>query len=138
MAGDDGSEVTDDNDSDEEEGDDADASELENFRQLEKEGKTGQLTAEDLAQFDVKNNQDKALRKFRKVVASAPDQVIRYSKRPLWVSDTNTPEEVPACPLCSAPRTFEFQVMPQALNHLALDKDDKMSCKMFFIFSAHV
>ena len=50
--------------------------------------------------------------------------MVRYAKRPLWVSDENTPEDpVPPCPLCSGPRAFEFQVMPQALNHLALDKD---------------
>ena len=125
MAGDDASEITsNDDESDDEEEEGADASEMENFRQLEKEGKTGQLTAEDLAQFDVKNNTDKALKKFRKAVASAPDQVIRYNKgkRPLWVSVDNTPSEVPACPHCSGPREFEFQIMPQALNHLSLDQ----------------
>jgi len=136
MAGDDSPEIPeDDDDNDDQEGDDnsedegsdVEASEMENFRQLEKEGKTGEMTAADLAQFDAKGlAQDKTLKRFQKAIKSAPDQVVRYNrgKRPLWVSSENvpSPEQIPNCELCSGPRTFEFQIMPQALTYLKLDK----------------
>jgi len=124
MAGDDGPEVSDEGSDEDEDGEDeVESSEMENFRQLEREGKTGQLTQEDLAQFDVK--EDAELKKFRKAIRSAPDQVVRYARgkrRPLWVSNENTPEEIPACQLCSGERVFEFQIMPQALNHMGLEE----------------
>ncbi|KFP80132.1 Programmed cell death protein 2, partial [Acanthisitta chloris] len=51
--------------------------------------------------------------------------IIRYCRGgegPIWVSGENKPEEkdIPNC-LCGAKRIFEFQIMPQLLNHLQVD-----------------
>jgi len=68
---------------------------------------------------------DAAFARFRKRVARAPEQVVRYWRdgAPLWVSATHVPGQgdVPAC-RCGAPRRFEFQILPQLLNHLDLDE----------------
>ncbi|KAJ3365856.1 programmed cell death protein [Kappamyces sp. JEL0680] len=77
---------------------------------------------------------DKAFLKFQKRISLAPDQVLRYGRvmpdghnePPLWVSSAGiaAPSEIPCCPSCKAPRTFEFQIMPQLLVHLGLDHKD--------------
>ncbi|KAI8803179.1 programmed cell death protein 2 [Cladochytrium replicatum] len=70
---------------------------------------------------------DKAFLKFQKRVAVAPDQVMRYgrtgatSEDPLYVSDLGKPDNIPACSICSTPREFEFQLMPQLLTHLGIN-----------------
>ncbi|KAL5015922.1 hypothetical protein ScPMuIL_005511 [Solemya velum] len=67
---------------------------------------------------------DKLFMKFREKISEEPEQVLRYDKgqEPIWVSSENIPTEtdVPPC-VCGAPRQFEFQVLPQLLNHLDLD-----------------
>ncbi|XP_074641994.1 programmed cell death protein 2-like [Tubulanus polymorphus] len=68
---------------------------------------------------------DKVFKEFKKRVAHEPEQVLRYSLggQPLWVCSDNIPNsgEIPSCE-CGAKRQFEFQVMPQLLCHLKLDK----------------
>ena len=91
---------------------------------------------------------DDAFLKFQKRVSRAPSQILRYVRvsysldtspsssstsdsaqdlkdltMPLWCADSNKllPDMIPPCPSCSGPRTFEFQIMPQILNHLGLD-----------------
>ncbi|KAI8809330.1 programmed cell death protein 2 [Cladochytrium replicatum] len=71
---------------------------------------------------------DKAFLKFQKRVGVAPDQVVRYGRTgwtspedPLYVSDLGKPENIPACSICRTPREFEFQLMPQLLNHLGIN-----------------
>jgi len=132
MAGDDESDVSDVSEDDEEDEDDDDdeeegkEAEMEAFKELEKEGKTGNMSAEELAKYtgDSKS-EDKNLRLFKKAIKSAPDQVIRYQRggqAPLWVSTENLPPgKIPSCDYCGADRKFEFQIMPQMLNYLKLD-----------------
>jgi len=73
---------------------------------------------------------DKAFNQFKKRISPAPDQVLRYDLGgdPLWISSENTlpTKNIPPCNHCKGPRIFEFQIMPQLLNHLGLDplKDD--------------
>ncbi|KAJ3014875.1 Programmed cell death protein 2 [Thoreauomyces humboldtii] len=88
---------------------------------------------EDMEETEV--DVDKAFLRFQKRVLREPEQVVRYARvaydgqdqqqdeELLWVSDAGRPEatDVPACPLCEGPRTFEFQAMPQLLNHLDVD-----------------
>lgn len=59
---------------------------------------------------------------FKKRVARAPDQVLRYSRteEPLLISESPL-LTVPPCEYCKGPRKFEFQVMPQLLTHLKVD-----------------
>lgn len=68
--------------------------------------------------------EDKKYWEFKKRISNDPDQVLRYQRngKPLWVSKVNIPEEsdVPKCS-CGADRTFEFQILPQLLNHLKVD-----------------
>nr|XP_014342328.1 PREDICTED: programmed cell death protein 2 isoform X2 [Latimeria chalumnae] len=77
---------------------------------------------EAMAKHETK--EDKVFKKFKKLTSLEPDQVLRYCRRgsPLWVSAENIPKEtdIPNCS-CGAKRIFEFQVMPQLLNHLQVD-----------------
>ncbi|XP_043560184.1 programmed cell death protein 2 isoform X2 [Chiloscyllium plagiosum] len=70
------------------------------------------------------SKEDRIFAKFKRRIALAPDQVLRYCRggSPLWVSEENVPSDVdiPSC-ACGAKREFEFQVMPQLLNHLKMD-----------------
>uniref|UniRef100_A0A6J0UFC8 Programmed cell death protein 2 n=1 Tax=Pogona vitticeps TaxID=103695 RepID=A0A6J0UFC8_9SAUR len=68
---------------------------------------------------------DKIFQKFKERISLDPEQIIRYCRDgegPLWISGENIPQEtdIPDC-LCGAKRIFEFQVMPQLLNHLKVD-----------------
>ncbi|XP_073813273.1 zinc finger protein RP-8 [Musca autumnalis] len=67
---------------------------------------------------------DKDFRKFRKECSKAPRQVIRYMRKgtPLWIASKDKIQvfldNIPACDICGSPREYEFQIMPQMLNHL--------------------
>ncbi|KAK9819849.1 hypothetical protein WJX72_003204 [[Myrmecia] bisecta] len=67
---------------------------------------------------------------FAAVVAREPEQVLRYcveeGAQPLWPNPAPIPmpADIPACERCGAPRRFEFEVMPQLLNHLGLNHED--------------
>ncbi|NXQ80016.1 PDCD2 protein, partial [Nyctibius grandis] len=79
-------------------------------------------TLEAMAKHETE--EDKIFQMFKEQVAAEPEQIIRYSRgeRPIWVSSENIPEDddIPNC-LCGARRIFEFQIMPQLLNHLQVD-----------------
>ncbi|XP_065689858.2 programmed cell death protein 2 isoform X2 [Patagioenas fasciata] len=80
-------------------------------------------TLEAMAKHETE--EDKIFQMFKERVAAEPEQIIRYcrgGKGPIWVSGENIPEEkdIPSC-LCGAKRIFEFQIMPQLLNHLQVD-----------------
>ncbi|XP_029450069.1 programmed cell death protein 2 [Rhinatrema bivittatum] len=68
--------------------------------------------------------EDKVFEDFKKLIALQPEQVLRYcvGGNPIWISSENVPQEkdIPNCP-CGAKRIFEFQIMPQLLNHLKVD-----------------
>jgi pre-rRNA-processing protein TSR4 len=71
---------------------------------------------------------DSTFLKFEKRVARAPTQIIRYpvsnSRLNILKVNSNPETNIPACSFCSAPRSFEFQIMPQLLSHLELDPHD--------------
>ncbi|NXG70258.1 PDCD2 protein, partial [Baryphthengus martii] len=80
-------------------------------------------TLEAMAKHETQEG--KIFQMFKERVAAEPEQIIRYCRggeSPVWVSGENIPEEkdIPNC-LCGAKRTFEFQIMPQLLNHLQVD-----------------
>ncbi|KAK1209431.1 PDCD2 protein, partial [Pygoscelis papua] len=80
-------------------------------------------TLEAMAKHETE--EDKIFQTFKERVAAEPEQIIRYCRGgegPIWVSGENIPEEkdIPNC-LCGAKRIFEFQIMPQLLNHLQVD-----------------
>ncbi|NXN12800.1 PDCD2 protein, partial [Indicator maculatus] len=80
-------------------------------------------TLEAMAKHETKD--DKIFQMFKEKIAAEPEQIIRYCRGgegPVWVSGGNIPEEkdIPNC-LCGAKRIFEFQIMPQLLNHLKVD-----------------
>ncbi|NXY47535.1 PDCD2 protein, partial [Ceuthmochares aereus] len=80
-------------------------------------------TLEAMAKHETE--EDKVFQKFKERVAAEPEQIIRYCRGgegPVWVSGENIPEEkdIPNCS-CGAKRIFEFQIMPQLLNHLKVD-----------------
>jgi len=64
----------------------------------------------------------KAFSTFKKKIAAAPEQILRYSRGgdPVWISDAVVPS-IPPCESCNSPRIFEFQIMPQMLTHLNVD-----------------
>ncbi|NXK92208.1 PDCD2 protein, partial [Formicarius rufipectus] len=82
-----------------------------------------EATLEAMAKCETE--EDKIFQMFKEKVAAEPEQIIRYCRGgegPIWVSGENRPEEkdIPNC-LCGAKRIFEFQIMPQLLNHLQVD-----------------
>ncbi|KAG0303547.1 Programmed cell death protein 2, partial [Dissophora globulifera] len=80
---------------------------------------------------NTKTGIDSAFLTFQKRIALYPDQVLRYARmeyeltnpEPLYVSDAGIPkaEDIPPCPHCGQERTFEFQILPQLLNYMAID-----------------
>ncbi|XP_077202748.1 programmed cell death protein 2 isoform X1 [Paroedura picta] len=69
--------------------------------------------------------EDKIFQEFKERTSLEPEQIIRYCRDgegPIWISRENIPLEtdIPNC-ACGAKRVFEFQVMPQLLNHLKVD-----------------
>ncbi|NP_001399785.1 programmed cell death protein 2 isoform 2 [Mus musculus] len=71
------------------------------------------------------SKEDHIFQKFKSKIALEPEQILRYGRgiKPIWISGENIPQEkdIPDCP-CGAKRIFEFQVMPQLLNHLKADR----------------
>lgn len=98
--------------------------EIAKIKDLEQNGET--LSGADLAEFATEDQvvKDKNFKRFQKVVRAAPQQIMRYQKasEPLLVSTENTPESVEECGYCGSKRVFEFQIMPQILTILKLDK----------------
>ncbi|KAJ3400893.1 Programmed cell death protein 2 [Chytridiales sp. JEL 0842] len=100
----------------------------------DRDGATKKEEDDDADVEETEVDVDKAFLKFQKRVDLEPEQVLRYARfqpntgteTPLWAADAGKldPIEVPACPHCSSPRTFEFQIMPQLLNYLSIDHKD--------------
>ncbi|CAG8443429.1 8316_t:CDS:2 [Ambispora gerdemannii] len=94
-------------------------------------------------------NVDKAFLQFQRKVELNPDQVLRYARveyeadrnpDPLWVSEHEKPDlqqDIPACPYCSNPRTFEFQILSTLLNYLKIDhtKRDSLDWGTLLVYS---
>lgn len=95
--------------------------ELEKFKKLEDEGKTGTLNDISETELDAHatSDEDKVFSKFKKRVAENPEQILRYERNgtPLWIAAEPVPETLPNC-ACGASRQFEFQIMPQLLSLL--------------------
>ncbi|NXJ74932.1 PDCD2 protein, partial [Trogon melanurus] len=100
-------------------------------KEQEEVGATGSATFQSLdeetleAMAKHETEEDKIFQTFKEQIAAEPEQIIRYcrgGKGPVWVSGENIPkeEDIPNC-LCGAKRIFEFQIMPQLLNHLEVD-----------------
>lgn len=79
----------------------------------------------ELEQFANCSVEDNQFTNFRKAISNSSDQILRYDKggEPLWCSNENQVliENVPKCTSCGLERQFEFQVMPQLLNHLGIE-----------------
>lgn len=106
----------------------AEARRLKEYDEFVAKNKSGTLP--DIPDTDLDSHAtgetDKIFSKFRKRIASNPDQVLRYERggQPLWVAENPLPEQIPNCDYCGSERQFEFQIMPQllyALHEYALD-----------------
>ncbi|GMH62620.1 hypothetical protein TrST_g11274 [Triparma strigata] len=66
---------------------------------------------------------------FLATIGKEKSQILRYSRwNPsgvLWTSSRCTPDVIPRCEECGGERKFEFQVMPQLLNYLEVDEEEK-------------
>ena len=105
---------------------DVDKEEMEKYEALQKEGKTGTLSAKEIAKHlaeDEDKKADPVFVHFKRSIQHSPEQVIRYGKggQPLWISSKDIPKKIPCCEICGAKRQFEFQMMPQRLNGCDLD-----------------
>ncbi|XP_010132202.1 PREDICTED: programmed cell death protein 2, partial [Buceros rhinoceros silvestris] len=95
--------------------------------ELRATGSTAQSLDEETLEAMAKHEteEDKIFQMFKERVDAEPEPIIRYCRGgegPIWVSGENIPEEkdIPNCS-CGAKRIFEFQIMPQLLNHLQVD-----------------
>ena len=96
-------------------------------------GKGADVSAKHLKELEQMQDKNQVqLSKFHhRLQRSGPDQVVRYcfdeGAKPLWPSISNAPEHdqksVPPCKRCGAPRRFEFQILPQIINHLDIDSE---------------
>ncbi|KAJ9510315.1 hypothetical protein QJQ45_015769 [Haematococcus lacustris] len=103
----------------------------------DKVGQEGELSEEELPEEVLQQVEEavpleqRHFAMFQARMALAPDQVVRYcfqpGAHPLWPRPEPQPStaDIPACPLCGEPRQFEFQVLPQLLNHLGQDDLDE-------------
>ena len=65
---------------------------------------------------------------FHDTIQDSRDQVLRYGGlQPLWMRSAPSNLVVPICEGCGAPRTFEFQLMPQLLQFLAEEDDSTIN-----------
>ncbi|XP_068144274.1 programmed cell death protein 2 [Drosophila tropicalis] len=117
---------------------------LAEFKQLEAQGKTGDLSNVSEAEMDKYFGQtamtvdDKIFRHFKKQISLEPEQIIRYQRggNPLWI--TNVAEtvesqlEIEQCPNCGGERQFEFQIMPQMLTLL---KDEQLDWGILAVYT---
>ncbi|GAA6111087.1 programmed cell death protein 2 [Tachysurus ichikawai] len=80
---------------------------------------------ESMAHHESKDS--KMFQNFKERIGAEPHQVLRYCREgsPLWVSSEHVSkkEDIPKCS-CGTNRNFEFQIMPQLLNHLKVDSLD--------------
>ena len=84
---------------------------------------------------------DQQFLKFQKRISLAPSQVLRYywvdkdteTEGPLFVAQDKSEIVVPNCD-CGATRKFEFQLMPQLLNHIG----DKVDWGTILIYTCSV
>lgn len=79
---------------------------------------------------------------FQEAIRDYPNQILRYHRDvpdtgPLFISDSNKPNDIPPCPHCGGERTFEFQIMPQLLTYFKYDPNDTNSFDfgVFLIYS---
>ncbi|XP_058460057.1 programmed cell death protein 2 [Malaya genurostris] len=100
---------------------------MEQYRKLVEDGKAGDM--ENLSESELESyvdqTEDKYFSKFKKRIATDPDQILRYERggKPLWLSSV-VPETVTPCDYCGSARIFECQVMPQLLNSLKNENID--------------
>lgn len=100
------------------------------FRKMMEEGKAGTLSDAKNVDDDLKQmalgKEDKQLSKFKSIVKRCPEQILRYQLdgSPLWISDKDVPqpEDILKCTECHGERVFEFQILPQMLNHMKWDQ----------------
>lgn len=100
-----------------EDDEEAEKKRLEEFEELVKSGKSGELenVSEDELQQFAEGKEDIGFENFRKIMSYDAEQVTRYNRfgDPLWISSENQliPEDVPKCENCNGERVFEFQVI---------------------------
>lgn len=85
-----------------------------NHKEQTKDDVLANVPDEEFEKYACQIDDDKDFHKFKKRIASEPDQVIRFDRggNPLWITSKNQPQanDIPTCDLCKAPRIFEFQV----------------------------
>ncbi|VDN04736.1 unnamed protein product [Thelazia callipaeda] len=78
----------------------------------------------DLEMAESPSEKDIAFKRFNKIVALNPEQVLRYSRggEPLLATDhALPPHAIPPCSLCGSERQFELQLMPHLLSLIGVD-----------------
>lgn len=84
-----------------------------------------ELSVNDTLKEVDRDVKDKNYQKFRKRIQEEPEQVLRLQRggEPLWVVSSCVPDEktIPECS-CGSRRIFEFQILPQMLYYLEVEK----------------
>ena len=83
---------------------------------------------DDLDDLEDEQLADKFFDYFQRRIECEPTQILRYGRagQPLWLGSVQpSAADIPLCPVCHGPRSFEFQIMPQLMQHLAIDESDQ-------------
>lgn len=100
--------------------------EIRKYEEMSKAGQVGSFQDEDVLK-ELQNManymEDETFTEFRSTIDKYPDQIVRYHRggQVLYIASENKADKIPKCAECSGDRQFEFQIMPQLLNFLALD-----------------
>ncbi|VDM17948.1 unnamed protein product [Hydatigera taeniaeformis] len=71
--------------------------------------------------------EDRHFNRFKEILRREPDQVVRFDRGGVPLLATPTPIIPPPCVRCGGKRIFEFQITPQLLTYLKLDKVNEAS-----------
>eukprot|EP00053_Salpingoeca_punica_P018057 m.175461 g.175461 ORF g.175461 m.175461 type:complete len:365 (+) comp17349_c1_seq1:448-1542(+) len=111
------------------------------YKKMVQDLKIDDTKDESLDEVKKMHKVDPKLLEFRARIKDEPTQVVRHKKGgpPLWIGNRQPAEgDIPPCSHCGGARVFEFEVLPQLLNHLKLDEDMSKDSMDFGVLAVYV
>lgn len=99
--------------------------EFQDYAKAHKDVCSVELAEQDAEDIDGSLGEDSAFKRFGKIIALNPEQIIRYDRGgvPLLSTDyAPSMPVIPPCSLCGCSRNFEMQIMPNLLALIGVDR----------------